>query len=509
MVAAEDESPSTPGQEVVRYQPPSTQRETRSQLDRVQARADAGDLQARLDLIKIDAAEKILARRFCKHQPDRSILSYLRDPGDNIAPYQAASLVLEELADQTEETALESALVFRYIQAHHLWRGHWNAAVQSAEDLVRSLDRSDIVQANIIIGTSAQQTKRNCIGLIDKAWGPGWFEKIPRAMRHPTWARPEDCSKRLLAQIAANVRQDILLEDAVVEWEKAIQQRNDYGARKALGIKSKATPYLIPSDIATLNRVTRLENQGKRTGDGFFQSDTKEDWLQVQLVPPPSTREIATPPNYTEGPLPKPTAAKKKKKRLREEQQEEEMQESEWRTSKDGTVMIKRVRSHLIRKPIEEIPETDSSPSPTPGPSQPNISTRLLGEALSSRDTTTSPERGDASQLQPPQRRTPRTPLECEGPAFGAGIRKILALFSEVDPLYTASRCCDRCRDPLHRALRCLQGELEPIVHTLENISTHTFGNYEAPSTQDHGISPYKPRRQRNHMFVSDDSDVD
>jgi hypothetical protein len=88
-------------------------------LDRV-ARANAGNLQARLDLISIDAAEDALARRFCKHQPERSILAYLRKPGDGVAPYEAASAVLEELADKTEDTAFESALVFRYIQAHAL-----------------------------------------------------------------------------------------------------------------------------------------------------------------------------------------------------------------------------------------------------------------------------------------------------------------------------------------------------------------------------------------------------
>ena len=60
MVATGDESPSTPSQEVVRYQPPTTQRETRSQLDRV-AKAEAGDLQARLDLISTDAAEEALS----------------------------------------------------------------------------------------------------------------------------------------------------------------------------------------------------------------------------------------------------------------------------------------------------------------------------------------------------------------------------------------------------------------------------------------------------------------
>ena len=66
MIAATENTPhSTEGREVVRYQPAS-QRETRSQVDRL-AKADAGDLQARLELITVEAAEEGLARRLCKH----------------------------------------------------------------------------------------------------------------------------------------------------------------------------------------------------------------------------------------------------------------------------------------------------------------------------------------------------------------------------------------------------------------------------------------------------------
>ena len=483
MVATTETSPSTPIQEVVRYQPP-TQRETRSQLDRV-ARADAGDLQARLDLISVDAAEEVLARRFCKHQPERSILAYLREPGDGVAPYQAASAVLEELADKTEDTAFESALVFRYIQAHGLWRGHPSSAVQSAEDLVRHLDGSDYVQANIIIGTSVQVAKRNCIRLIDEKWGAGWFEKIPSEMRDPTWVGPEGCSKRLLMNMAANAKQGFILEHVVEGWAEAVYRRNDFGERRRLGIRSKTTPYLLPDDVATLNKIAKDEDRGRRTSDTFFPGDAKEDRLRVEIIAPPSTsNKVATPPNYAEGPRPKLTTTRKK--RVREEEQEEDSAEERWKESRDGRWMIKRVRNHLIRKPVEEIAEKESSRSCSP--QRPPHDASIQSSKASPRPTV--------------------RPLECEGPAFGAGMRKMLGLFSELEnPMYTAARCCDRCRGPLQQALRCLQGYLEPIIDDLESISTHAFGDDEASSTQDHGISPLKPRGQRNHIFLSDDSD--
>ncbi|KAK3046033.1 hypothetical protein LTR09_012446 [Extremus antarcticus] len=446
MAAVGDESPLKPGQEVARYQPPSTQRETRSQLDRV-ARADAGDLQARLDLINIDAAETVLAHRFSRHQPERSILTYLQEPGPGVARYEAASAVLEELAEKTEDSAFESALIFRYIQAHHLWKCHPSPTVHCAEDLIQSLDGHDYIQANIIIGTSAQVAKRNCIGLIDGIWGAEWFDKIPNEMRHPSWGRPEGCSKRMLAQMAAIAKQGFSLEHAVG--------------------RSKAAPYLILSDVAALNTITEAGGRGQRTSDRFFPQEVKEDRLKVEVVAPPSTStKIATPPNYAEGPRSNPTTTRKK--RMREEEPEEDK--------------------------VEEIPETESYQSTSPERGQHDAS------AQSSR---ASPSLGGTPQPTPRRR-------ECEGPAFEAGMRKMLDLFSELEnPMYTAARCCDRCRGPLQEAVRCLQGYLTPIIDDLEKISTHTFGDDEAPSTQDHGILPLKPRRRHNHLFLLDDSDVD
>jgi len=289
MVALENAPPPTQAQEVVSYQPLS-QHETRSQSDRL-ARADAGDLQARLELITVEAAEEALAQRFCKQQPDRSLLSFLREPDDGLAPYEAASAVLEELADQTEGTALESAMVFRYIQAHGLWKGHPNPDVQSAKDLIKNLDGSDYVQANIIIGTSAQAAKRNCIRLIDGAWGAGWFDKIPANMRDPVWSRAEECSKRMLTQIAANAKQGMSTITAIAGWSWALQERNDYGARRRLGIKSKATPYLIPNDVASLNRGALEGRRGKRTSEMWFPEDAKRRSSPCRIGPAPVHEE--------------------------------------------------------------------------------------------------------------------------------------------------------------------------------------------------------------------------
>ncbi|KAK1045438.1 hypothetical protein LTR12_016197 [Friedmanniomyces endolithicus] len=128
--------------------------ETRSQTER-RARADVGDLQARLDPIPLNVVEDQLSRCVRAAQPECSILDCLRGRGEAVAGHQDASFVLEELADSTEQAAFTSALVHRYIQAHALLKGHPDSNVTSAEAFLDTLDISDHVKANIVIGSSA------------------------------------------------------------------------------------------------------------------------------------------------------------------------------------------------------------------------------------------------------------------------------------------------------------------------------------------------------------------
>lgn len=104
--------------EVVPYRPPEINKSL-TQQDR-QARANAGDLQARLDLIPLHAVEDQLLRSFRTNRQDRSILTYLRGGNGTQPAHEAAKAVLEELADTTEQAAFTSTLVFRYVQAKGL-----------------------------------------------------------------------------------------------------------------------------------------------------------------------------------------------------------------------------------------------------------------------------------------------------------------------------------------------------------------------------------------------------
>lgn len=102
----------------------------------------------------------------------------------------AAPTVLEQLADTTEHTALTSALIYRYVQVHDLWKDR--PFTKSAVAFLDALDNSDHVKASIVIGTSAQVSKWRNIRQIESAWGADWFEKIPECTRDPRWIRLEE-----------------------------------------------------------------------------------------------------------------------------------------------------------------------------------------------------------------------------------------------------------------------------------------------------------------------------
>jgi hypothetical protein len=116
----------------------------------------AGNLKAYLNGISLVNVQAVLSRHSLQHQQDRSIFSFLIDPGDGVLPYEAASAVLEELAIKTEDVAILATIAYRLIEAKALWKGYPDPSIKSAEDLIKRLDSGyDVAQANIVIGASA------------------------------------------------------------------------------------------------------------------------------------------------------------------------------------------------------------------------------------------------------------------------------------------------------------------------------------------------------------------
>lgn len=454
--------------------------DTRSQSDR-RARADAGDLQARLDLIPLSVVEDQLSRRSRTANPECSILSCLRGDDGAAAGHEAAATILEELADSTEQAALTSTLVYRYIQAHSLWRGHPDAKVTSAESFLDTLDNADYVKANIVIGSSADLSKQRSLKVIENKWGADWFDKIPDKLRDPRWVRPEECSKRLLGQMTTNVRRGYSLDDAIKSWTASMHRRTDESARREHGITLPRSPYIILDDVRSLNQNPQADADPQ-----IEESESpRQDRLRVELFPPqtPSSASKSR-PDFSAA---KPTRPPRKRKRLQHDApvvDEDGPEDNDgWRVTANGKEMSKRVGNTLVRKPIE----------------------------VSESGTPASTEQPPSAQ---PQRSAPLARMRaCDGPSVALLLHKFVDAFGEMPALDNdpdaAHGCCATCRPKALRVFKILEEALLPCAQDLENVDTHVFGGESVETSQIADVSPPKRPLRRLHtsLFVESSSD--
>jgi hypothetical protein len=296
-------------------------------------RAEAGHLQARLDLMPSNVVEAELHRKHREgdDETSRSLLEHLQDPGRGVTRAQAAARILDELADKTEQTAVDTALVWRYVQLHKLWETHANPRLRSEEGFIKTLNQDTIVRFNVIIGTSTQRERyRTITSVINPFWKADWFEKIsldllPNGVRSPT-----ALSKRMLIAMAANCKLGIPLEDAIKEWTKNRDMRLLAPIplnRTQLGMpKTSRKSCIITADVEALNQkhVTK-PLLGTRTKD-LFLPDVKEDRLELLPVVM-KTEELDA--MQREGNGSKDVRVAPKLVELREEGEEEEKEEEE------------------------------------------------------------------------------------------------------------------------------------------------------------------------------------
>lgn len=505
---AELTSPPTQGNEVVRYDP-SSQHQTRSQQKRVAA-ADGGDLKERLNLIPIEAAEDGLRRRYCKHYPERSILEYLQQPGDGVAPHEAVTAVLEDLADETAETASGLALVYRYMQVHEMWRTHPDRTVRSAEDFVEYLDRAGYIRTGLVIGTAAQTAKRNSIRRIEARWGADWFHEVPTSIRDDRWRGPQDLSKNVLGRITTIAEQGRSLESAVQDWTEAIRQRNDMGARRKLDIKGKVTPYLVLADVAIADKGNPNGRTAGLASD-LASDEAREERLQAEVVPrQPLTKSAGPKPDYTETPRPKTPKKRKRVPAAVPEQDGDGGPENDgWEKSANGRWMTKRVRNQIIRKPVEKADEPDDVHTTSQeDDDEHHTSSRPQTEAS---PVFISPSTTQPSPPAPTPHRSPRTPSSktCAGPTFVRVLRELMKSFSELDDAeYVATTFCDCCRTSVTGAVDSITHEARKNMGQLNNVSKHLFGTTRVPARSEQLVSPERPRCW-DTLFVTDDSDSD
>ncbi|KAK1807589.1 hypothetical protein LTR12_018063 [Friedmanniomyces endolithicus] len=450
----------------------ATMQDTRFQRER-RARADAGDLQARLDLLPLNVVEDQLSRCFRSARPDCSILTCLRGTDEAVAGHEAAAVVLEELADSTEQAAFTSALVYRYIQAHCLWKGHPNPHVTSAETFLDTLENSDYVRANIVIGSSADISKQRSLRL-----------------RDPRWARSEECSKRLLGQITTSARRGYSLDQAIEHWTQSMRRRTDEKTRREHRIGLPRSPYIILDDVRSLNQTVRADADPP----GVATESPIDDRLRVELVTP-ITPGI-TPRSKPDYSAAKPSRTSKKRKQDRPEITVEDRSDEDggWRVLANGKGMVRRVGNVLVRKPV---------------------ATRSSG--LISSNAPSSQQSASPSQPPSPQPQvdgdTPHSLRTCDGPGVALLLHKLIDAFREMPILdnypNAGHGCCEMCRPKALRAFKVLENVLLPCAGDLEKIRVHHFGGSDVPTNQITNGSPHKHGLIREHssLFIQDSSD--
>ncbi|KAK5711814.1 hypothetical protein LTS12_027930, partial [Elasticomyces elasticus] len=390
------------------------------------SQSDAADVRTWLDHIPIDRVVTRLQQTFTPSQPKSSILDCLTNPQAH--PYVAAQKILEDLGDSLEGAAVTSALVFRYVQHHELWRGHPDGTVTSAEAFLNTLGNSTYVKAAIVIGTSSDLARHKSLKAIEERWGQDWFDRLPDDLRSPEWLAPQQCSLQLLDAIV-KASQSCGFDDAVTQWRQSMERRTDEDVRQREKIRHPRTRNVILDDV-------RRSIRGGSRGD--IHSKLKAiggDYFRVQHVAPRG------PPIEKGGRTLPVAAAKRSGKRVREASPNHPVSENSetedgWRRAADGTTMVPRgAKNVLIRKPI------------------------------------------------PSQTSTASTMPTCDGHAVARVIHQLVETYEDLLPLDQnvegGHALCRSCRPVTLRAFEALEEILIPCVRELLAVDKHRFDSDE------------------------------
>lgn len=481
---------------VIECQPPSAQ-QTPSQTSNVSQTA-ASDVLARLQALPIGDVEATLSKQFRKSDPDCSLLSYLRAPGDGITQAQAAARVLEELADGIEDVSTTTSLVVRYVQAHRLWTDHPNPAVNSLETLLGTVDGIQYVQAGTVIGTSSQLMRARAIRLIEKHWGADWFDKIPTDMKDPNWSTAADCSHQLLRLIAASAKRGIDLATARSAWEQSIRQRRDERARRELRMRCPRSPFIITDDVRSLNQIDEPHLHGRRTGEIIYPDEPAEDQLRVELVTPGSKRSASDARDTS-------TCGPEQYKRQKRRQRDPHLSDSsrgvgdlngDWRVSDDGKWKRRRDGNQIIRVPLTGIDGSQSQAVRSASESRdvlPHVADGIVRSHVRSTDQ-----------------------VMCHGPSIADKLHRFVGTLgarSEDDSAVArlASNCCTRCRAKV-AMLDDIIAHATRVAGEFENLTVHRITDASSGESQHADSVPSTPRLPRNRRWwlpIDGESDGD
>lgn len=256
--------------------------DTLTQVDRA-TRATAGDVQARLEMLSNAEVESKLRDIYLDGSSESSVLHALQSPPPDRTQADVLRLILEDIGDKVEGTALTAAYVWRYAQVHQLWRTHANPELHREEAFLDSLDHGALIKVGIALGTSTMAARRGSLRIIQEHWGEDWFERIPSEIR-PPYKDPSSAPKRLLYAIAANCKSGLTLDDATTAWQAAISVRTDPDTRTRTRTRAPRTQYLTAQDAAYAIPSINVD-PAKPIAEHFF-PELQEDRLALKPLRP-------------------------------------------------------------------------------------------------------------------------------------------------------------------------------------------------------------------------------
>ena len=240
-------------------------------------------------------------------------------------------------------------------------------------------------------------------------------------------------------QMAQSAERGHSVLSATAHWKAAMALRMDDDLRGKHGVPVSRARWIVLDDIRSLNKL----DDGQL--DTSIQSQL-QDRMRVQLVPVTAEKDEPPRPN-------------RKRKRIETVQRDESGQV--WRMAADGNALIKNVRGHAIRKPMEPIGETETAPTPISLPETPTPpASPLVGESG-------------------PDLSSPEPVSSCVGPSVARRFQRLFELYDEIqcepDAFHEGRDCCKTCQPRVLRLLALFKTDLVPSIESLQAVSTHVF----------------------------------
>lgn len=317
-----------------------------------------------IDSMTIERVKDELKRAFCTDDHNRSILDCLGAEIDVSDRMQAAASILNELGDVSEEAALYTAFIWRYVQLQQPWDpSHKDKTLHSAEAFKNSLEQRDIFNKNMAYAKVAQDKMAYYSKVITKAWGTGWSDMFESG---GLIQGPHNLSRRVMEQLAAACKAGLTAR-VVERWCGMKMACRVYrpSAKGTNRIQPRRSKHILPADFEGLiETLCKRKIEGETTEDVFF-PELREEGRELLLSHQTAVVASITSPDLdTSQAIPVERSTRKRKSQ--ETKEIEETDDGKRVLNKSGNWRLVKTRNgHLIREPIrlaEEAIESSSAP---------------------------------------------------------------------------------------------------------------------------------------------------